>query len=88
MASERARPSVTEVETEEGNSLESSEVNTSPYEEGWIIKVELSDAGEEVEGRELRLNMASERARPSVTEVETEEGNSLESSEVLSTIST
>lgn len=32
--------------------------------------------------------MASERARPSVTEVETEEGNSLESSEVLSTIST
>ncbi|CAN6837857.1 unnamed protein product [Brassica oleracea] len=44
--------------------------------------------GVEVEGRELRLNMASERARPSVTEVETEEGNSLESSEVLSTIST
>ncbi|KAJ4868082.1 hypothetical protein Rs2_18548 [Raphanus sativus] len=47
--------------------------------------------GVEVEGRELRLNLASERAtvsRPFVTQVETEEGNSLESSEVLSTIST
>ncbi|KAJ0245618.1 RNA-binding protein CP33 [Hirschfeldia incana] len=43
--------------------------------------------GVEVEGRELRLNLASERAtmsRPFVTE----EGNSLESREVLSTIST
>ncbi|KAG2325846.1 hypothetical protein Bca4012_040439 [Brassica carinata] len=43
--------------------------------------------GVEVEGRELRLNFASERAtvsRPSVTE----EGSSLESSQVLSNIST
>ncbi|XP_018463558.2 RNA-binding protein CP33, chloroplastic-like [Raphanus sativus] len=46
--------------------------------------------GVEVEGRALRLNLASERAAeppPSVREGETEEG-SLESSEVLSNIST
>ncbi|KAF8052911.1 hypothetical protein N665_1492s0015 [Sinapis alba] len=46
--------------------------------------------GVEVEGRALRLNLASERAtepRPSVAEEVTEEG-SLESSEVLSNIST
>ncbi|KAJ0231192.1 RNA-binding protein CP33 [Hirschfeldia incana] len=47
--------------------------------------------GVEVEGRALRLNLASERAttepRPSVAEGVTEEG-SLESSEVLSNIST